>query len=63
MTTKPTKRDVSNIPREGRYEWRDAKTGKFRGVEIIRPARGPSNTSVAEIRRAIDMTHGGRKSK
>jgi hypothetical protein len=63
MATKTTKRDGSSVPREGRYEWRDEKTGKFRGVEIIRPARGPSNTSVAEIRRAVDMTHGGRKAK
>ncbi len=63
MTTKTTKRETPNIPREGRYEWRDAKTGKFVGVEIVRPAKGPSSTSVAEIRRAIDKSNAARKAK
>jgi hypothetical protein len=57
MATKTTKRETTGIPREGRYVWRDSKTGKFMGVEIVRPAKGPSNTSVAEIRRAIDKSN------
>jgi hypothetical protein len=63
MTIKTTKRQTSNVPREGQYVWRDAKTGEVRGVEIVRPAKGPSNTSIAEIRRAIDKSHAGRKAK
>lgn len=63
MTTKSRKREAVSVPREGRYVWRDAKTGKFLGVEIVRPAKGPSNTSIAEIRRAIDKSHAGRKAK
>jgi hypothetical protein len=63
MTEKTTKRPNSSLPREGRYEWRDAKTGKFVGVEIVRPAKGPSNTSIAEIRRAIDKSNAARKTK
>ena len=57
------KRTTSNASRDGRVEWRDAKTGKIRGVEIVRPAKGPSSTSVAEIRRAIDKLNASRKAK
>ncbi len=62
-TTKKTRHGASNIAREGRYVWHDAKTGKSRGVEIVRPAKGPSHTSLAEIRRAIDMLNDGNKTK
>jgi hypothetical protein len=57
------KRATSNASRDGRIRWRDEKTGKIRGVEIARPAKGPSNTSVAEIRRAIDKLNATRKAK
>jgi hypothetical protein len=50
-------------PKEGQYIWRDSRTGQFRGVEIIRPAKGPSTTSVAEIRRAIDKSNAAQKEK
>jgi hypothetical protein len=63
MTEKTTKRTTTSVPREGRYEWRDAKTGKFMGVEIVRPAKGPSSTSIAKIRRAIDKSNAAHKTK
>jgi hypothetical protein len=62
MKAKVTKRKTTNVPSEGRYEWRD-EAGKLRGVEIVRPAKGPSSVSVAEIRRAIDKLNGARKTK
>jgi hypothetical protein len=57
------KRTASNASHDGRIKWRDEKTGKIRGVEIARPAKGPSSTSVAEIRRAIDKLNAARKAK
>jgi hypothetical protein len=58
-----SKNKMTRTSREGRFVWRDSKDGKIRGVEIVRPAKGPSNTSIAEIRRAIRETNGARKEK
>lgn len=63
MKTKVTKRKTTGVPSEGRYVWRDEKTGKSRGVEIVRPAKGPSSVSVDEIRRAVDKLDGTRKAR
>jgi hypothetical protein len=46
----------------GRYVWRD-DSGKLRGVDIIRPKKGPTSTSVSEIRRAVREVHAARKKK
>jgi len=58
-----SKHEATRTNREGQYVWRDSKDGKIRGVEIVRPAKGPSSTSVAEIRRAIRETNAARKEK
>ena len=57
------KREAQKLSRSGRIVWRDDKTGEFRGVGIVRPAKGPSNTTVAEIRRAVDKLSAARKAK
>ena len=62
MKEKVTKRKTTSLPSEGRYEWRD-EGGKLRGVEIVRPAKGPSSVSVTEIRRAVDKLNASRKTK
>jgi hypothetical protein len=58
-----SKDQTTKVSRQGRYLWRDEQTGRLKGVEIVRPAKGPSSTSVAEIRRAIDKSHAARKAK
>lgn len=58
-----SKSKLSRSSSEGRFVWRDTRDGKIRGVEIVRPAKGPSSTSVAEIRRAVRETNAARKAK
>jgi len=46
----------------GQYRWRD-DAGRLRAVEILRPKKGPTSTSVAAIQRAIRETNAARKAK
>jgi hypothetical protein len=46
----------------GRYVWRD-KDGKIKEVDIVRSKKGPTSTSVAEIRRAVRDTNAARRKK
>jgi len=63
MNTKLTKRDTSPARSGGRYVWRDSETGQFKEVRILKPAKGPSSTSAAAIRRAVKKVASRQKAK
>jgi hypothetical protein len=46
----------------GTYVWRDSKNGQFT-LKIIKPKKGPTSVSQAEIRRAVRDTYATRKAK
>jgi hypothetical protein len=57
-----SKRETQKAFRAGRFAWRE-DDGRIREIQIVRPAKRPSSTSIAEIRRAIRDTHGTGKKK
>jgi hypothetical protein len=48
-----SKREQARSKTAGSYVWRDAKSGRFNEVILLRPKNPPTSTSVKEIRRAV----------